>query len=57
MKRAQVIGSTLRARPVGEKAAIVSAFLERFGTDLTAGRIRPVIHTCSRSSARKKRIG
>jgi len=44
-KRAQIIGSTLRARPVEEKAAIVSAFLERFGADLEAGRIRPVIHT------------
>ncbi|MFL6248561.1 MAG: NAD(P)H-quinone oxidoreductase [Thermoanaerobaculia bacterium] len=44
-KRAQIIGSTLRARPVESKAAIVSAFLERFGADLEAGRIRPVIHT------------
>jgi putative PIG3 family NAD(P)H quinone oxidoreductase len=45
MKRARVIGSTLRARAVEEKAAIVSAFLERFGADLAAGRIRPVVHT------------
>lgn len=45
MKRAQIIGSTLRARPVEEKAAIVAAFLKRFGTDLEAGRVRPVIHT------------
>ena len=44
MKRAQIIGSTLRARPVEEKAAIVAAFVERFGADLEAGRIRPVIH-------------
>jgi putative PIG3 family NAD(P)H quinone oxidoreductase len=44
-KRAQIIGSTLRARPVEEKAEIVSAFVERFGADLSAGRIRPVIHT------------
>lgn len=44
MKRAQLIGSTLRARPVDEKAAIVDAFLARFGDDLAAGRIRPVIH-------------
>ncbi len=43
-KRQQIIGSTLRARPVEEKAAIVSAFLDRFGQDLRAGRIRPVIH-------------
>lgn len=39
-KRAQVIGSALRARPVEEKAAIVDAFVSRF--DLT--KIRPVIH-------------
>jgi tumor protein p53-inducible protein 3 len=45
MKRARVIGSTLRARSVEEKAAIVRAFLERFGADLSAGRIRPVVHT------------
>jgi putative PIG3 family NAD(P)H quinone oxidoreductase len=45
MKRARVIGSTLRARAVEEKAAIVNAFLERFGADLDAGRIRPVVHT------------
>jgi putative PIG3 family NAD(P)H quinone oxidoreductase len=45
MKRARIIGSTLRARAVEEKAVIVDAFLERFGADLAAGRIRPVIHT------------
>lgn len=44
-KRAQILGSTLRSRPVEEKAAIVSAFLVRFGADLEAGRIHPVIHT------------
>jgi putative PIG3 family NAD(P)H quinone oxidoreductase len=45
MKRAQLIGSMLRARPVEEKASIVRAFVERFGEDLNAGRVRPVIHT------------
>ncbi|HYO77369.1 MAG TPA: NAD(P)H-quinone oxidoreductase [Thermoanaerobaculia bacterium] len=44
MKRAQVIGSTLRARSAAEKAEIVAAFLARFGEDLNAGRIRPIIH-------------
>lgn len=42
-KRQQIIGSTLRARPVGDKAQIVAAFLARFGSDLQAGRVRPVI--------------
>ena len=42
-KRQQIIGSTLRARPIAEKAAIVDAFARRFGADLNAGRIRPVI--------------
>jgi tumor protein p53-inducible protein 3 len=42
-KRQQIIGSTLRARSAEEKAAIVSSFIARFGDDLRAGRIRPVI--------------
>jgi putative PIG3 family NAD(P)H quinone oxidoreductase len=43
-KRVQIIGSTLRSRPVEEKAAIVTSFLARFGADLQVGRIRPVVH-------------
>jgi tumor protein p53-inducible protein 3 len=42
-KRQQIIGSTLRARPAAEKAQIVAAFLAKFGDDLEAGRVRPVI--------------
>jgi tumor protein p53-inducible protein 3 len=42
-KRQQIIGSTLRARPKEEKAAIVAGFIARFGADLRAGRIKPVI--------------
>jgi putative PIG3 family NAD(P)H quinone oxidoreductase len=42
-KRQSIIGSTLRARPVDEKRAIVAAFIDRFGDDLRAGRIRPVV--------------
>ncbi|HEY2325638.1 MAG TPA: NAD(P)H-quinone oxidoreductase [Thermoanaerobaculia bacterium] len=42
-KRQQVIGSTLRARRVEEKAAIVAAFVDRFGSALNDGRIKPVI--------------
>ena len=43
MRRISIIGSTLRARPASEKAAIVSAFLARFGDALQAGRLRPVL--------------
>ena len=42
-KRQQIIGSTLRARVDEEKALIVAAFLARFGDDLRAGRVKPVI--------------
>lgn len=42
-KRHQIIGSTLRARRVEEKAAIVAAFVDRFGHALNDGRIKPVI--------------
>lgn len=44
-RRLAVIGSTLRTRPVAEKAAIVRAFVDRFGDALTAGRLRPPVHT------------
>ena len=43
-RRLRVIGSTLRTRSAGQKAAIVAAFRTRFGADFDAGRIRPVIH-------------
>ncbi len=43
-KRLTVIGSTLRARPVAEKAGIVSFFLDRFGSALDSNELRPVIH-------------
>jgi len=42
-KRQQVIGSTLRARRVDEKAGIVAAFIDRFGRALDGRRIKPVI--------------
>jgi putative PIG3 family NAD(P)H quinone oxidoreductase len=43
MKRLQIIGSTLRARPDEEKAAIVEGFLARFGKALEQGTIGPVV--------------
>ncbi len=42
-RRLTIIGSTLRARPALEKAAIANGFMARFGDDLAAGRIRAVI--------------
>lgn len=44
MRRLKLIGSTLRTRSASQKASIIEAFLERFGTDLEAGKIRPVLH-------------
>ncbi len=43
LKRLQVIGSTLRARPLEEKAAIVADFEARFGAALASGKIRPIV--------------
>jgi putative PIG3 family NAD(P)H quinone oxidoreductase len=43
VRRLQVIGSTLRARPVAEKAEIVAGFEVRFGAALAAGEIAPVV--------------
>jgi putative PIG3 family NAD(P)H quinone oxidoreductase len=42
-RRLQIIGSTLRARPVAEKSALVAAFQERFGPLLGDGRLAPVV--------------
>jgi putative PIG3 family NAD(P)H quinone oxidoreductase len=43
MRRLQVMGSTLRARPEAEKAELARAFLARFGKALESGAIRPII--------------
>jgi len=43
MRRLQILGSTLRARPEAEKADIVAGLLDRFGDALEAGRIDPVV--------------
>ncbi len=42
-KHLTVIGSTLRVRPVEEKAEIVKAFLARFGDALAKGALRAVV--------------
>ncbi len=43
-RRLRIIGSTLRTRSAPRKAALVAAFLARFGADFEAGRIRPILH-------------
>jgi putative PIG3 family NAD(P)H quinone oxidoreductase len=43
MRRLSIIGSTLRARPLEEKAVIVAGFQERFGGALAKGEIAPVV--------------
>ncbi len=43
-KRISIHGSTLRTRPVEEKARIVSNFLQRFRAAIETGTIHPVIH-------------
>jgi putative PIG3 family NAD(P)H quinone oxidoreductase len=40
----KIFGSTLRTRPVAEKAQIVTAFLKQFGPAFEAGRLRPPIY-------------
>ena len=43
MKRLRIVGSTLRARPIGEKALMMDALKERVWPEIEAGRIRPII--------------
>jgi tumor protein p53-inducible protein 3 len=40
----KIFGSTLRGRPVAEKAQIVRDFLARFGAVLEAGKLRPPVY-------------
>jgi len=44
MRRLQLIGSTLRAKPAAEKAAIVAGLCQRFGAAIESGSLRPVLH-------------
>ena len=43
VRRLQLIGSTLRARPAAEKARIAADFEARFGPALASGAIRPIV--------------
>ncbi|MFD7260030.1 NAD(P)H-quinone oxidoreductase [Streptomyces sp. NPDC059874] len=43
-KRAAITATTLRARPLEEKAAIVAAVREHVWPLVSAGRVRPVVH-------------
>ncbi|XOV90289.1 MAG: NAD(P)H-quinone oxidoreductase [Pseudomonadota bacterium] len=43
MKRARIIGSTLRARPVEEKAVVMQQLAERVWPRIEAGEIRPIV--------------
>jgi len=43
VKRLSIIGSTLRARPLAEKAEIMRGFRARFGEALVRGALRPIV--------------
>ncbi|HKI75401.1 MAG TPA: NAD(P)H-quinone oxidoreductase [Pseudomonadales bacterium] len=43
MKRARIIGSTLRARPVAEKAAVMSQLEEKVWPRIVSGDIKPIV--------------
>jgi NADPH:quinone reductase-like Zn-dependent oxidoreductase len=45
-KRGAVIATSLRARPVEEKAAICASVVEHVWPLLADGTVRPVVHTC-----------
>ena len=45
MKRARIIGSTLRARPIAEKAKVMDALFEKVWPKLADGTIKPIIET------------
>ena len=45
MKRARIVGSTLRARPIAEKAKVMDALYEKVWPQLADGTIKPIIET------------
>ncbi len=44
-RRLQIIGSTLRTRPLAEKIGLTHAFYDRFGGQLRDGTLQPIIDT------------
>ena len=44
-KRGAVIATSLRARPVEEKAAICAAVVEHVWPLVADGKVRPIVHT------------
>ena len=45
MKRLRVIGSTLRTRPVEEKAVVMAQLLEKVWPKIVSGEIKPIVDT------------
>jgi len=45
MKRIRVIGSTLRARPIAEKAQVMSQLFEKVWPKIESGEIKPIVDT------------
>jgi putative PIG3 family NAD(P)H quinone oxidoreductase len=43
VRRLAIMGSTLRARPLDEKARLASAFMDRFGAALGTGEVCPIV--------------
>ena len=43
-RRAAVLGTTLRARPAEQKAALIAAVCETVWPMVADGRVRPVVH-------------
>ena len=45
MKRARIIGSTLRARPIAEKAEVIRQLVEFVWPKIESGEIKPIVDT------------
>ncbi len=45
MKRLRIVGSTLRARPISEKAAVMDQLQQKVWPNIESGKIKPIIET------------